>query len=76
MITYCFPLDSDGFGPFCTATREVSSREEAGTTGAIVDEKRVCWFGMSDGTMYRGVLVPGYGSRVSPSPTAAACRSE
>ena len=41
-------------------TGEELSREEAGTTGAIVEEKRVCWFGISDGTMYSGVLAPGY----------------
>lgn len=66
MTTYCLP-SAAAFAPscalatlLCTAACEELSREEAGTTGAIVEEKRVCWFGISDGTMYSGVLAPGY----------------
>ena len=31
-----------------------------GITGAMVELKSVCWLGMSVGTMYSGVLPPGY----------------
>ena len=66
MTTYCLP-SAAALAPscalatlLCTAACEELSREEAGTTGAIVEEKRVCWFGISDGTMYSGVLAPSY----------------
>lgn len=68
MSTYCLPSVAAALPAssrlsatlFCTAACEELSRDDAGTTGAIVEEKRVCWFGISDGTMYSGVLAPGY----------------
>ena len=47
-----------------------------GTTGAIVDANRVCWLGMSQGTMYSGVLELGYTSLLLSAPTVVAATSE
>ena len=47
-----------------------------GTTGAIVDANRVCWLGISEGTMYSGVLAFGYTSLLASTPTVVAATSE
>lgn len=47
-----------------------------GTTGAIVEANRVCWLGMSEGTMYSGVLELGYWLLRARAPTVVAATSE